>query len=282
MVINSKKKQFTILSILLSLPISAIALSTLSGNRLNATTKHVSALSYVSTQYDGYRLLTSQYGIMDGVKLVIADGTHVMSKTSQQVDGNIFLVFEDEDASFSGNVVNTTSETCLFDLKTGVGNGFYMHKQNTEKSHLICYNPSGALKYGSATDTTNKEWTFAFNNGKFNLYYPWSSGSNLYVGFRTYNTGSVEYEGFRTVSDENPPRDLDVYVDVQSVIDAWAVKYLAWGYDNDGQCVSRFDNAKAALDSLGDMFKSCLSEEAANADYLARYQAWAKALGKSI
>ena len=273
---NNKRKQLTILTIALSLPLSAIAITTLSSNRFAPATKPAAAMSYVSTEYDGYRLLTSQYGVMPEVEFVIAKGIQVMMRSHMQYNETCYYL-QSETLSTNGTRINTSDDTAFLVLKNGASGRYILNKKNTS-SNIIRSNKTESLKYGSA-DANHNNWVLNHvENGDFTIHYQ-DGSDKYYLGYREIN---IDQYGYQHKPNENPASTVNVYVNVQSVIDAWATKYLAWGQEVAGQCVTKFDSAKEALDGLGDMFKTCLSEEAANADYLARYQAWAKALSKSI
>lgn len=280
---NNKRKQLTILTIALSLPLSAIAITTLSSNRFAPATKPAAAMSYVSTEYDGYRLLTSQYGVMPEVEFVIAKGIQVMMSSHMKYNETCYYL-QSETLSTNGTRINTSSETAFLVLKNGASGRYILNKKNTS-SNIIWTNPTESLKYGSAASGHNNWVLNHVENGDFTIHYQHSSG-NYYLGYREFYIDQSLTYGYQHKPNENPASTVNVYVNVQSVIDAWATKYLAFvdgePSGSDGQCVTKFDSAKEALDGLGDMFKTCLSEETGNAKYLERYQAWAKALGKSI
>ena len=279
---NNKRKQLTILTIALSLPLSAIAITTLSNNRFAPATKPAAAMSYVSTEYDGYRRLSSQYGIMENVDFVIAYNIQVMANTSVQDDDSGWYITHDTMYTSGSRIATKEGSTAIITIKPGKSGQYILNKKGSN-SNIVCTNNTESVKFSNQT-TRHNTWSFNYvDNGEFTLGLSDPQGGVDYLGYRNWtSTGSNSYYGFRHANNEANPAKLHIYVDVQSVIDAWATKYLAWGQEVEGQCVTKFDSAKEALDGLGDMFKTCLSEEAGNADYLARYQAWAKALGKSI
>ena len=218
---------------------------------------------------------------MENIEFVIAKGIQVMSKTHNMPDTNQYYIPADT-TSTEGTRINIEDTSAILTLKPGVSGRYIVNKKGTN-SNLIDVNGTTAVKYGSQTSRHNA-WEFNYvDDGEFTLHYQDQSGNKGYLGYRTFVIDQNEYYGYRNVPNEEPPATINVYVNVQSVIDAWANKYhLTSDYNTDGQCNTYFDGAKTALDSLGDMFKTCLAEEAGNADILARYQAWAKARGANI
>lgn len=266
-----KQNRLLITLCALSLPAIATSAVILNKNTSLDLVNKTNALTYVSSDYSGYRLLTSEYGIMSGVKLVLTTGNLAMSQDIDTV-ATMNYYLKTSEVTISDNLLTPASKTAKFTLSDN--NGKYILTEETKGKLSLSTNSDHGLTYGNAYPN---KWEFSFANNMFDLKYYLNSEYH-HVKYDQLSSTKYGYQRFTDVTS-----NLSVYVDVQSVIDAWAVKYLNYPNEEvEGQCVDLFDTAKEVLDDLGDMYKSCLALEEDNADYLTRYTAWAKALGRSI
>ncbi len=267
------KHKLSLLTVSISLPVLAFSLVITSNNMNQSHINNAKAFGDISTPYDGYRLLTSECGIMDNVKLVITSETHAMSNEDDKYGIYNSTYVKASEVSFDDNEVITNETTAIYTL-SNAENGYFISEETRGK--LTLYNSSGNINYGGITQ---RDWQFnKLEGNEFTLCIE-NESDHYYIGYR--NLQSSLY-GFKGVKNEASPLGLSIYVDVQSVITAWATTYLNYPNEVTNQCETLFDTAKEVLDDLGDMYKSCLAKEAQNKDYLDRYIAWASHLHKTI
>lgn len=272
------KHKISLLSISISLPVLAFSLVITSNNIAHSNINKAKAFGDTSTPYDGYRLLTSEYGIMDNVKLVIANETHAMStESSQSGAGNYYI--KASEVTISDNQLTLGEKTAEYTLKLN-SNGYTIGITGSNNRVGVA-STTKAVKYDTISTTNNDAWGFTFDDtvNQFIISLPNSTYGPYYLGYRSV---SATTNGYQHAPKEDPAMTLSIYVDVQSVITAWAIKYLNYPNEVTNQCETLFDTAKAVLDDLGDMYKCCLAKEAQNKDYLDRYIAWASHLHKTI
>ncbi len=212
--------------------------------------------------YSGYRKITTTGTLVRGASVVIVkhkDTKYYASTTT--FDANHFMVTQEVTLS-SGGFSYSDPYTYDYYVADETIYSRFMKGEN----HLARYDEENGLcltgGYSKLTIELN-------GSGDARIYY--TKPASVEKRKITFSTAS----GNRLIQDDYTDNyNLEVYANVDSVVESWASEYLRMPFEVDNQCELYLTPARNALLAMDEFVRADLYRNPSFKDYKDRYEAW--------
>lgn len=221
--------------------------------------KNVSAVNFEDVAYNGYRRTTNINMLVTGAKVMIV-----------RYESGGYYATSSNTHSFSGYNVITPTEVYLKNNAIVSYDDYYVIHRN-ESNRYAFQTKAGEDTYVSLSgDHLYTNSSIFYFNVSFASSVRVQSGSK-YISYYS-NSGGGFCSSSSTVSGNS------LYIDADSVLQAWITNFMHMEENVSGQCVSYFPLAKVELLKYDNTVIADLINNDSYNDVQERYEAWADAL----